>query len=257
MYNHVACFYDKSIDTDDYFSRLTAFTDKIIKKSKSCDIYYAKKERPIVLDCACGSGRLTKNLYNCGYDMIGLDISEDMLDIARTVCADDHILFICQDMCDMDLFGSVAAITCMTDSVNHITDSKSLKLFFHKAHNFLDPGGVLIFDVLTEKHFSDMTMSKCFFEDYDWGSCFWLGQYDSRRRVCKYSLSYFEYVGNKKGEETYVRTDDYITEKIWSLKTLRKALAEAGFSCVETYDNTECDPVNNESRRIYFAAFKA
>ena len=102
-----------------------------------------------------------------------------------------------------------------------------------------------------------MTMSKCFFEDYDWGSCFWLGQYDSRRRVCKYSLSYFEYVGNKKGEETYVRTDDYITEKIWSLKTLRKALAEAGFSYVETYDNTECDPVNNESRRIYFAAFKA
>lgn len=256
MYNHIACFYDKSIDTDDYFSRLTDFADKIIKQSDSYNIYSDKNERPIVLDCACGSGRLTKNLYNCGYDMIGLDISEDMLDIARTVCAKDPILFICQDMCQMDLFGSVAAITCMTDSVNHITNTKSLKLFFDKARNFLDPGGVLIFDVLTDNHFLDMATPKCFFEDYDWGSCFWIGQYDSKKRICQYSISYFEYIGNKKGDETYIRTDDFITEKIWSLKTIQKALADSGFTQVQMYNNTDFAPVNKESRRIYFAAVK-
>lgn len=256
MYNHISCFYDKSIDTDDYFAKLTRFADTIIRQADSYRIYEEKNEKPIVLDCACGSGRLTKSLYNAGYDMIGLDISDDMLDIARTICAKDPILFICQDMCEMDLFGSIAAITCMTDSVNHITNSRQLQQFFDKAHNFLDSGGVLIFDVLTDAHFAEMTSPKCFFEDYDWGSCFWIGQYDPAKRICRYSISYFEYTGNKKGNETYIRTDDYITEKVWSLRTIQKALAQAGFSQVQMYDNTDFDAVKKDSRRIYFAAVK-
>lgn len=257
MYNHIAGFYDKSIDTDNYFNNLADFAQQIIEKSDSYRIYADKQEQPIVLDCACGTGRLTKILYERGFDMIGLDVSDNMLDTAREVCAGLPVLFICQDMCEMDLFGSIAAITCMTDSVNHITDMKSLENFFSKAHNFLDPGGVLIFDVLTDKHFEDMEADKCFFEDYDWGSCFWTGSYDSQKRICKYNISYFEYTGMKNGNETYIRTDDYITEKIWSLRTLNGLLNKTGFSQVMMYDNTKFEPVNNNSHRIYFVAVKS
>ena len=79
---------------------------------------------------------------------------------------------------------------------------------------------------------------------------------DPAKRICRYSISYFEYTGNKKGNETYIRTDDYITEKVWSLRTIQKALAQAGFSQVQMYDNTDFDAVKKDSRRIYFAAVK-
>lgn len=253
---HIANFYDKSINTDNYFDRLAEFVDSSIKQSESYNIYFKKEEKPIVLDCACGSGRLVKKLNDMGYDMIGLDISEEMLDVARDVCRNTPALFICQDMCEMDLFGSVAAITCMTDSINHITDMKKLNAFFARAHNFLDPGGVLIFDCLTDKNFRDMTESKCFFEDYDWGSCFWNGIYDSRRRICRYNISYFEYAGQRNEEEMYIRKDDYIVEKIWSLKTVLKQLYTSGFKSVEMYDNTDFSPANKESKRVYFVAVK-
>ena len=256
MYNHIAGFYDKSIDTDNYFSNIADFAQKIIEESDSYRIYADKQEKPIVLDCACGTGRLTKILYERGFDMIGLDISENMLDTAREVCAGLPVLFICQDMCDMDLFGSIAAITCMTDSVNHITNRKSLEQFFAKAHNFLDQGGVLIFDVLTDNYFVGMEDGKCFFEDYDWGSCFWTGVYDSKKRICKYNISYFEYTGTKNGNDTYIRTDDYISEKIWSTGTLNSALLRAGFVQVRMYEDTFFTEANKNSHRIYFVAVK-
>ena len=256
MYNDIAVFYDKSIDTDNYFDNIADFAEEIIRQGDSYKLYTEKKEKPIVLDCACGTGRLTKGLYERGFDMLGLDISESMLDTARDVCSGLPVQFICQDMCDMDLFGSVAAITCMTDSVNHITDTRALESFFAKCYNFLDPGGVLIFDVLTDKYFQGMEEGKCFFEDYDWGSCFWMGAYDSKRRLCKYNISYFEYTGNKKGKETYIRTDDYITEKIWSVRTLQQIMKKTGFSHIEMYDNIRFEQANNDSRRIYFVARK-
>jgi hypothetical protein len=127
----------------------------------------------------------------------------------------------------MDLFGSVTAITSLTDSVNHLLTEKRLSEFFLRAHNFLDPGGLLIFDVLTDSHFDPAGREAQFFADFDNESCFWNCVFDPKKRICTYNISCFRLIDPEKS--LYERRDDVVREKIWTEDTLTGMLKEAGF----------------------------
>ncbi|HJA34740.1 MAG TPA: class I SAM-dependent methyltransferase, partial [Candidatus Mediterraneibacter merdigallinarum] len=109
-------------------------------------------EDGIVLDLGCGTGSLTELLAGYGYDMIGVDNSEDMLELAmeKRLKSGHDILYLLQDMREFELYGTVRAVVSVCDSLNYITDPEDLVQVFRLVNNYLDPGGVFIFDFNTD-----------------------------------------------------------------------------------------------------------
>lgn len=225
MYEGLSLFYN-TLTYDINYGALARFVDRTVKKSAAWKDYARRGEKPILLDAGTGTGNFVGIMAE-NYDCIGLDVSEEMLDIARSNANSGNILWICQDMCRMDLFGSVTAITSLTDSVNHLLTEKRLSEFFMRAHNFLDPGGLLIFDVLTDSHFDPAGREAQFFADFDNESCFWNCVFDPKKRICTYNISCFRLIDPEKS--LYERRDDVVREKIWTEDTLTGMLKEAGF----------------------------
>ena len=114
-----------------------------------------RAEPELVLDLACGTGRLTHELAARGFDMTGVDLSPEMLEIARERCAGQNVLLLCQDMRSFELYGTVGAVVCCLDSVNHLTEDGDLDECFSHVHNYLVPGGVFIFDINTRLRIED------------------------------------------------------------------------------------------------------
>ena len=103
-----------------------------------------------VLDLACGTGSLTRELAQRGYEMIGVDLSPEML--AEAAEKNEDVggippMFLCQSMDQLDLYGTIDACVCCLDSVNYVTDPRKLKKAFQRVHLFLMPGGLFLFDV--------------------------------------------------------------------------------------------------------------
>ena len=108
-------------------------------------------ERNLVVDLGCGTGTLTEMLYQKGYDCIGLDNSEEMLNIAMDKKAESgsEILYLHQDMRELDLYSTVGTVISVCDSVNYILEEEELLQVFRLVNNYLYPGGVFIFDFNT------------------------------------------------------------------------------------------------------------
>ena len=223
MYEGLSLFYD-TLTQDVNYGAIARFVSGRIRRSGAYRDYIARGERPILLDCGCGTGRLIAELRD-EFECIGLDASEEMLDAARSGVPGPDVLWICQDMSRMDLYGSVTAVVSVTDSVNHLISDRKLAAFFARAHNFLDPGGLLIFDVLTEERFAGGALE--YFADLDELSCFWNGRYDPKSGICTYDISCFRPV--EPGSDQYVRTDDRVREKVRSGEQLTARLRDAGF----------------------------
>ena len=147
-YGDFASVYDELMDDvpyDDWF-------DYIHKELKNHGI-----ENGLVLDLGCGSGIMTEKLARAGYDMTGVDLSEEMLSeaIKKRDKSGLDILYLCQDMRSFELYGTMRAIICICDCVNYIIDPDELKEMFKLVNNYLDPDGVFIFDVNTTHKYRD------------------------------------------------------------------------------------------------------
>ena len=281
MYDGVAKFYD-TYTTDLDHGKVADFAEKCFLKYGNAGIKAVasgqKKTKPagenfingedvenstLVLDCACGTGVLTCLLGERGYDMTGLDISMDMLYTAMDSSAEKglDILWLCQDMCKMDMYGSFAAVLCMTDGVNHITTRKRLDAFFKRIYNFVDDGGLLIFDFLTPSHFEARVGKggNVFFEDGDQGTCLWTSRYNEKSGICKYDITVYqrcENAENDDAEELFTRTDDSIREKAWSLGEITESLTAGGFTIKRSCGSLNFGKVKEDSGRVYVVARK-
>ena len=253
MYEGLSLFYDEFTDDIDY-PALAAFIRRRVRASGAFKECRKRGEKPVVLDAGCGTGTLTGLLAEGGWDMIGLDASAEMLDAAREKFPEGPFLWICQDMSRMDLFGTVTAAVSMTDSVDHITSQKQLEQFFLRTRNFLEPGGLFIFDVLTEAHFTGENSGKMqYFADYETASCFWRGRYSPRTRLCTYDISCFMLTA----DGTYERTDDTVRERIWAPELLETLLKAAGFGNISRLQPGRGAPGGKTGRdRLYFVAEK-
>lgn len=211
----------------------------------------------LVLDCACGTGALTCMLAERGYDMTGLDISQEMLYTAMLSAQDKEldILWLCQDMRRMDMYGSFAAILCMTDVINHITSEKQLDSFLRRVYNFTDEGGLLIFDFLNGNYFRNRVGNNVFFEDNDDGSCLWTSRYAAKSGICTYDIVIYERAASGAGE-LFTRTDESVREKSWEAETVTAMLRKNGFEICGLYDNMSFRRYRGNSERIYVAARK-
>ena len=134
----------------------------------------------LVLDLGCGTGSMTEVLADYGYDMIGVDISEDMLEIAmeKRLESGQDILYLLQDMREFELYGTVGAVVSICDSVNYLLEEEDLVDTFKLVNNYLDPGGLFIFDLNTEYKYRELLGDRTIAEDREDESFIWDNYYD-------------------------------------------------------------------------------
>lgn len=205
----------------------------------------------LVLDLGCGTGTLTELLAKEGYDMIGVDVSEDMLQEAIEKRAESGlpILYLLQDMREFELYGTVPAVVSICDSLNYILDYDDLAHVFSLVNNYLDPKGMFIFDLNTEAKFQAMG-SETIAEVRDEGSFIWENEYDEEEKINSYDLTLFI----REEDDLYRRYQETHFERAWSLDEIKKALTEAGMEFVAAYDAFTKNAPRKESDRIYVVA---
>ena len=166
----------------------------------------------LVLELGCGTGTMTEILNDRGYDMIGVDNSEDMLEIAldKRVESGKDILYLLQDMREFELYGTVRAVVSVCDSVNYITEESELEEVFRLVNNYLDPGGIFVFDFNTEYKYQKILADNVFAEDRDECSFIWDNYYDEEDRINEYELSLF--VRSAEDPELYRKYQDRIQD---------------------------------------------
>ena len=142
MYNNFALYYDSLTSNISYKKRAEYFNQLIIKHMGNANL---------LLDLACGTGELSTEFNRLGYDVTGVDISEEMLSIALDKQYDNKtdILYLCQDMTKLDLYGTMDVAVCALDSLNHITENEKIQTIFDRLSLFITNDGLLIFDVNT------------------------------------------------------------------------------------------------------------
>ena len=217
--------------------------------------HFARCGRPVrtVLDLACGTGSLTRELALRGYEMIGVDQSGDMLAQASVKCEDltgEPPLLLCQNMEKLDLYDTVDACVCCLDSVNYVTNPAKLAKAFQRVHLFLNPGGLFLFDCNTPEKLRSQD-GEVFLDETEDIYCVWRAEYAARRRICTYYMDIFCRNGAQwdRGEELH---EEYAYEP----SELEAYLRQAGFPKIRQYGDRRLRAPRPDEGRIFFAAHK-
>ncbi len=238
------------------------FARPVIQKSRAVRTLKERGEKPLVVDAGCGTGALAEILA-AYYEVIGIDISEEMLDQALKNYPDKGILWVCQDISKMEIGRPAAAVFATTDTLNHMITVNKLNAFFKRAYRTLESGGYLFFDVVTEAFFKFFYEDgSCSFEDFEWGSFFWRCKYRPNTQKAVYDVTCFE---KCEGEDAlYRRTDEQVTERVWPRTVILEGLEKAGFRNVRLYPDllygsqggSPHDASFDQEKRLYFVCEK-
>ena len=240
------------------YDRLNAEVDYVswAEFIRACFKKHADTNPSLVLDLACGTGRMTYALGRMGYDMIGVDGSDEMLSEAMQTCPDDlrMPLFLQQDMRSFELYGTVGAVVCCLDSINYLTEDGDIEACFKTVCNYLDPGGVFVFDVSTPYRFEQIFARNCYvLEDEETGTyCGWQNYYDKETSLCDFLLTVFE----QDRDGRYSRFDEQQTERCYTREQIFSALETAGLVPLELVGNFSFETPSNEADRWYIVAKK-
>ena len=203
----------------------------------------------IVLDLGCGTGKLTRLMEEQGFDMIGVDNSFEMLDIARE-SSKDNILYLLQDMREFELYGTVQAVYSACDSINYILEEEDLRKVFSLVNNYLDPKGIFIFDINTRYKYEELLGENTFAETREEGSFIWDNYYDPEDEINEYDLTL--YIMDEK--EKFLRFQENHYQRCYDFQTIKGLLQEAGLEFVAAFDDYSKSPVHEQSERILIVA---
>jgi SAM-dependent methyltransferase len=209
----------------------------------------------LVLELGCGTGKMTRLLAREGYDMIGVDNAEEMLEIAREAefeekSGEKDILYLLQDMREFELYGTVRAVVCICDSMNYIMEEDELRQVFSLVNNYLDPAGVFIFDLNTVYKYRELLGETTISENRKEGSFIWDNFFDEEENINQYDLTLFI----REQGDLYRKYEETHFQRAYDLDTVKRLLKEAGMEFVAAYDAFTKDPVRKESERIYMIA---
>ena len=205
-------------------------------------------EEGIVLELGCGTGSMTELLADRGYDMIGADNSEDMLQIAmdKRAASGRDILYLLQDMREFELYGTVRAVISACDSINYVTDPEDLLEVFRLVNNYLDPHGIFLFDFNTEYKYREILGSRIIAEDREECSFIWDNYYDREQQINEYELTLF--VQEEDGP-LYRKYQETHYQRGYTLEQIQSLLKRAGLICLAAYDAyTEDAPLCSSER---------
>lgn len=243
-YTSFASVYDLFMDNVPY-EEWCAFLCKILAQHGITD--------GPVLDLGCGTGKMTRLMSEQGYDMTGIDNAAEMLQIAAMEPGEVPILYLLQDMQDLELDGCVRAVYSVCDCVNYVLDEEELQQAFSRVHEYLEEDGVFIFDVNTSYKYTKILAENTFAESRDEGSFIWDNYYDEEERINEYDLTLFI----PEGDELYRRYTETHYQRNYETETLLKLLKNAGFIDICVYDDYTDAPLCETSERAVFVAKKS
>ncbi len=245
QYEEFAMIYDWLMEEVPY-EQWRAFIEQQIRQQ------YPNKEKTALLiaDIGCGTGNLTIPLAFSGYNMIGIDLSEDMLMIAREKMmeTDLDILFLHQDMAQMELYGTCDVMLATCDSLNYLSSIDILKSFFEKVKNYLNPGGLFIFDMNTTYQFQEIYGNQSFHYTDDGIAYIWENAYDALEGSNHYMITFF--VENEEG--LYERFDEEHEEYAYDKELIEELIGEVGLTIEGVYDNYTRTPYHDKTQRMTF-----
>lgn len=211
----------------------------------------------LVADLGCGTGKITEYLAQAGYDMIGIDNAEEMLSIAKEKLANypekdnrRNILYLLQDMREMEFYGTLHAMVSICDSMNYITEEEDLVQVFRLVNNYLEPKGIFIFDLNTPYKYETLLGERNICENREDASFIWENYYYKEERINEYDLTiYTKLEGN-----TFARWEETHYQKAYDLAQIQQMLKEAGMEFVTAYDAFTKEAPKTDSERIYVVA---
>ena len=209
-------------------------------------------EDGLVLDLGCGTGSITEKMAEKGYDMIGVDYSGEMLEIAMEKREESghDILYLMQDMREFELYGTVRAIISACDSVNYILDDDDLEEVFRLVNNYLDPEGIFLFDFNTEYKYKEILGNQTIAEEREECSFIWDNFYDEEEQVNEYQLTLFV----QEEEDLYRKYQEEHFQRAYTLDIIKELIEASGLIFVKAYDAYTLEEANEYSERICVVA---
>lgn len=206
----------------------------------------------LVLDLGCGTGTLTELLAEAGYDMIGVDLSAEMLNIAmeKRERSRKEILYLCQDMRELELYGTVRAVVCVCDSLNYLLEEEDLLETFRLVNNYLDPGGLFVFDFNTVYKYETVIGDTVIAENRELCSFIWENYYHAGEEINEYDLTVFV----QEEEDLFRRFQETHYQRGYRLEQVKRLVEEAGLLFEEALDADTRGEATAQSERIYVLA---
>lgn len=194
---------------------------------------YIRTEGRILLDLACGSGSLSEEMAKLGYDVIGVDNSPAMLAAAMDKKFESGlpIQYLCQDMREIDMFGTIDVTVCALDSLNHLPSLSDVERVFERVSLFAQPGGLFLFDMNTVYKHREILRNSTFVYDTEEVFCVWENRLAEDSHRVDMQLTFFE-----KDGDAYYRSEEQITENAYPEADILSALERAGLDVLAVYD---------------------
>ena len=263
-YQSFASVYDEFMDGTDY--RLTAdkIQDIIMRyglsrpaelrtgENENMDVLLAA-EMNLVVDLGCGTGKLTEILADRGFDVMGIDLSEEMLGIALTRRDKLHhrTLYLCQDMREFELFGTAGTFVSVGDSVNYLLEDEDMDKLFRRVNTFLYPGGIFVFDFKTLHLYRDVIGDSTIAEDREDCSFIWENWFDAGTRINEYDLTLFiRDRDSGAGDNLFRKYQEIHRQRGYTLDEMKKFASDAGLTWVTEMDSDTMGPVTSVTERI-------
>ncbi len=207
----------------------------------------------IVAELGCGTGNITELMAKAGYDMIGIDNSISMLEIANTkkALSGSNSLYLCQDMREYELYGTVSAIISLCDSINYIYEPDELLEVLKLSNNYLDTDGIMIFDFHTRYYYKNIVADATIAEDRDNISFIWDNYYDDEADINELALSLFVREGDS---DLYRKYEELHIQKGYTLEEMLSLVERSGLKLIAAYDAFTHEEATEQSERIYIIA---
>ena len=242
-YSAICGIYDDINKSVDY----SAFADLY----ERCFSEYMSEKPVLVLDLACGTGAMTEELDKRGYDMTGIDLSFDMLCIAKDRAYEkerqDNILYLCQNMTEFELYGTVDACVCTLDGINYLTEDGDLEKTFSCVHNYLIPDGIFVFDINGRYKFENIYADNTFSMEEEWAVCIWENFYDTESKICDFYITLFKECADGR----YERYDENQSERMYTLAEIKASLERCNMEFLYALGDLDFSPGSDECERIY------
>ena len=246
-YSTFAEFYDALTANIDYRARAEYF-DRLIRR-------FGGKQNGLLLDLACGTGSLSEELARLGYDVIGTDGSEEMLSRAldKKIESGYDIQYLCQEMTELDMFGTIDITICALDSLNHLPDTDAIRKTIEKVSLFCEPGGLFLFDMNTPHKHRTLLNDSAYVYDTKEVYCVWQNSRDPESPDDRVDISLDFFVPS---DGAYIRQHDEFSEIAPEKSVIEEMLVSAGFEILAEFDYDSELPAGDDSDKIVWAARK-
>lgn len=240
-YTGFASVYDRFMEDVPY----EHWRDVIVHELKEASI-----RDGLLLDMGCGTGTLTRMLASEGYDMIGVDCSQEMLMEAWDKGDGTDILYLCQDMRAFELYGTVRAVISTCDTMNYLLTPEDFIQTVRLVNNYLDPGGLFIFDLNTLYKFRELMGNTTIAESGEEASFIWDNFFDEETGRNEYDLTLFL----RQENGLYERQVEVHEEQGYELEDVKGFLEAGGMEYVRVFDADTGGEPKETSEKVFFIA---